>query len=167
MTANVEVTVPKGTVYLIPTVSVPMAMGALAAMEGTPATEASMQAMLVSVFLQPTPQGAIAGWTFREKPDPVPADWDGLLEAVPVTHDNIARLLPWGEGGLEVAEMCNELYAGDLFRPLQARRQKSSPPGPKDHLMSATPSSGSKHRKRSKLSSPNGTAGMQSVVPAP
>lgn len=167
MSSNVEVTVPKGTVYLIPTVSVPMAMGALAAMEGTPATEASMQAMLVSVFLQPTPQGAIAGWTFYETPDPVPEDWNGLPVAVPVTHETIARLLPWTDGGLEVAEMCNELYAADLFRPLQARRQKSSPPGPMDHLMPATPSSGSKHRKRSKRSSQNGTAGMRSVVPAP
>ena len=163
---NVEVTVPSGTVYLIPTLSVPMAAGALAAMEGTPATEGSMQATLIAVFLQPVPRGAVAGWTFREKPDPLPSDWDGLPAPVPVTDDNIARLLPWGDGGMEVAEKCNELYAGDLFRPLLARQQKSSPPGPMDHLTPATPRRGSKHPKRSRPSSPNGTAGMQSVVPA-
>jgi hypothetical protein len=163
---SVGVKVPGGTVYLIDSLSVPMAAGALAAMEGTPATEGSMQATLVAVFLQPVPRGAIEGWTFMEKPANPVADWNGLPEAVPVTDENIARLLPWGKGGLEVAEKCNELYAGDLFTPLVARHRKSLQDIPKDHLTSATPVSGSKHPKRSKRSSQNGTAGMHSVVPA-
>jgi hypothetical protein len=154
---NVEVRVPDGIVYLIPSLSVSMAAGALAAMEGTPATEGSMQATLVSVFMQPAPRGAIAGWTLVT-PE---------LEPEELTDDAIARRLTWGRGGLEVAEKCNELYAGDLFRPLVARQQKSSRATPKDHLTSVTPRSGSQPRKPSKRSSPNGTAGMQSVVPAP
>lgn len=153
---TVEVTVPGGIVYLIPTLSNAMAAGILAAMEGTPATEASMQATLVAGFLQPVPRGAIAGWSFVED-----------FEPVPVTDDNIERLLPWGKGGLEVAEKCNELYAGDLFRPLVARQKKSSPPTPTDASTPVILARGSKHRKRSKPSSPNGTAGMSSVVPAP
>lgn len=158
----IEVEVPKGTVYLIPTVSVPMAAGLLAALEGTPATEGSMQASLVAGYLQPVPRGAIAGWTgdaFSEKGP------DGLTAVVPVTDDNIARLLAWGSGGMEVAEKCNELYAGDLFRPLQLRRSKSLPPTPTEPSMSPTPEPGSEPRKPSKRSSPNGTAGMASVVP--
>ena len=154
---NVEVTVPSGIVYLIPSLSVPMASGVLAALEGTPATEGSMQATMMSVFLQPAPRGAIAGWTLV----------DEHLEPEELTDEAIARRLSWNDGGLEVAEKCNELYAGDLLRPLVARQQKSSPAMPRDHLMSVTPTSGSKHRKQSKRSSPNGTAGMQSVVPAP
>jgi len=157
MSDLVEVTVSKGTVYLLPTISVPMAAGLLAALEGTPATEGSMQATLVAGYLQPVPQGAIAGWTFV----------DEHLEPVPVTHDSIARLLTWADGGLEIAEKCNELYAGDLFRPLALRRSKSSPPTPTEPSISATPASGSGHRKPSRSSSPNGTAGMASVVPAP
>ena len=154
---DVEVAVPSGTVYLIPTLSVSMAAGALAAMEGTPATEASMQATLVAVFMQPAPRGAISRWTLV----------DDHLEPEPLTDEAIARRLSWGEGGMEVAEKCNELYAGDLFAPLVARQQRSSPVTPKDHLISANPTSGSKHRKPSKRSSQNGTAGMSSVVPVP
>jgi hypothetical protein len=163
---SVSVKVPAGIVYLIDALSVPMAAGALAAMEGTPATEGSMQAMLVSVYLQPVPRGAIEGWTFQEKPSNPAPDWDGLPEPVPVTDANIARLLSWGKGGMEVAERCNELYAGDLFAPLVERRAKSLQATPKDHLTSATPRSGSTRPKRSKPSSPNGTAGMHSVAPA-
>lgn len=153
----IEVEVPRGTVYLIPTLSVPMAAGLLAALEGTPATEGSMQATLVAGYLQPVPQGAIAGWTFV----------DDELQPVPVTLENIERLLTWGDGGLEVAERCNTLYSGDLFRPLAARRSKSLPPSQTGASTSPTPEPGSKRPKHSKPSSPNGTAGMASVVPVP
>jgi hypothetical protein len=125
-----------------------------------------MQATLVAIFLQPVPRGAIAGWSFLEKPANPGSDWNGLPEPVPLTDENIARLLPWGKGGLEVAEKCNELYAGDLFAPLVARQAKLLQGTPRDHLTSVTPQSGSKRPKRSKRSSQNGTAGMHSVVPA-
>lgn len=159
---NVAVEVPGGTVYLIPTLSVPMAAGLLAQLDGTPATEGSMQAMLVAGYLQPVPRGAIVGWTGAVFMEP---GGDGLPEIAPVTDANIARLLPWGSGGIEVAEKCNELYAGDLFRPLQLRRSKSLPPSPTGPSMSPIQERGSEAPKPSKRSSPNGTAGMVSVVP--
>jgi hypothetical protein len=150
-----------GTVFLEPTVTVPMAMGALSALEGTPATAASMEAMLVSVYLQPVPAGAIVGWEgarFTETTS------DGI-HLIDVTADSIKRLIPWTDGGLEVAEKCNSLYAGDLFRPLALRRAKSSPPGPMDDSTSPSPETGSTPRKQSRRSSPNGTAGSMSVAP--
>jgi hypothetical protein len=157
VTANVEVTVPDGIVYLIPTISVPMAAGAMAAIGDTVALTGPMSAALMTVFLQPAPTGAIAGWTLV----------DDNLEAEKLTSENIARRLTWTNGGLEVANKCSELYTADLFAPFAPASSTSSPPTPMDHLISAKQGSGSKRRKHSKPSSLNGTAGMQSVVPAP
>ena len=166
MSEPVEVAVPGGTVYLIPQLSNPMAMGMLAAMEGTPADVPSMTATFVAVAFQPTPRGAIAGWTFTETPDPIPPLWDGLPVPVELTDANIERLLTWTKGGKEVAEKCSELYTADLFAPFTATPPRSSRRGPMDHLTSATPRSGSHRPKQSKPSSPNGSAGMSSVAPA-
>lgn len=160
MSDNVEVAVPGGAVYLIPILSNPMAMGMLAAMEGTPADVPSMTATFVAVAFQPVPRGAIAGWTFHEDGD------KGLPEPVPVTDENIARLLTWTQGGKEVAEKCSELYTADLFAPFGVARPKSSRRTPTDHLTSQTRKSGSPRPKQSKPSSPNGSAGMSSVAPA-
>ncbi len=161
MSDPVEVTVPGGTVYLIPTLSNPMAMGMLAAMEGTPADVPSMTATFVAVAFQPTPRGAISGWTFHEDSD------KGIPEPIPVTDENIARLLTWTQGGKEVAEKCSELYTADLFAPFAvATQRKPSRPTPMDHLTSQTRKSGSPRQRQSKPSSPNGSAGMSSVAPA-
>ncbi len=154
---NVEVEVPDGIVYLVPSLTVPMAAGLLASLEGTPATEGSIQASLVAGYLQPAPRGAIVSWTLV----------DEKMQPEPLTDESIARRLPWGSGGMEVAEKCNDLYAGDLFRPLALRRSKSSPPGQTGPSISATPKSGSRRPKPSQRSSPNGEAGMTSVVPVP
>ena len=151
-----------GVVHLEPSLTVPMASGAMAALEGTPATAGSMQATLVSIYLQPRPRGGIVGWEGKRF-----TETDGTgFHVLDVTDENIARLLPWGDGGMEVAEACNSLYAGDLFRPLAQRRAKSSPPGQTDDSTSPNPASGSTPPKHSKRSSPNGTAGMASVAPA-
>jgi hypothetical protein len=158
VTANVEVAVPRGTVYLIPVLSNPMAMGMLAAMEGTPADVPSMTATFVAVAFQPVPRGAIAGWSFMEG-EPLP-------EPVPVTDENIARLLGWTQGGKEVAEKCSELYTADLFAPFTVGPKRSSRRTPTDHLTSQTRKSGSPRPRQSKPSSPNGSAGMSSVAPA-
>lgn len=159
----VAVTVPRGTVYLSPLLTVPMASGAIAALNETPANEGAMQATLVSVCMQPAPRGAILSWDgprFTRKGE------NGLNELVPVTDEAILTLLPWGEGGMEVSERFAGLYAEDLFRPLARRRQQSSPPGAIDSSTSPNPKPGSVHPKPSRRSSPNGTAGMRSVVPA-
>jgi hypothetical protein len=156
VTERVEVTVPGGIVYLLPRLSVPMAAGLMAALEGTPATEGSMTAMLIAGYLQPYPRGAITGWTLV----------NDVLEPEELTDESIARRLSWGEGGMEVAERCNELYAADLFAPLVLRRQKSSPDMPTGPSTSVTPLPGGRHPKRSKRSSLNGSAGMVSVGPA-
>lgn len=157
MSDLVEVAVPDGTVYLLPSLSVPMAAGAMAAIGSTTAITGPMSAALMTVFLQPAPIGAIAGWTLT-KPDLSPED---------LTGEAIARRLTWTNGGLEVANRCSELYTADLFAPFAPASQKPLRRGPMDHLTPVTPRSGSKHPKQSKRSSPNGTAGMHSVVPAP
>ena len=163
MNDPVAVAVPRGTVYLAPTLTVPMASGAIAALNETPANEGAMQATLVSVCMQPAPRGAILSWDgprFTRKGE------NGLNETEPLTDEAIIRLLPWGEGGMEVSERFAGLYAEDLFRPLARRHQPSSPPGPIDSSMSPNPEPGSARPKPSRRSSQNGTAGMRSVVPA-
>ena len=163
MSERVKVAVPRGTVYLAPRLTVPMGAAAMAVLNGVPPTIPAMQAALTSIYLSPAPAGGIVAWSFI----------DDKLEPEAITPDNIERLIPWAEGGADVAEKADELYAGDLFRPLAQRRSKASPPTPTAVSTSATPSetpesrpSGSRHPKSPRQSSPNGSAGMRSVAPA-
>lgn len=140
-------------VYLAPKLTVPMGTAAFSVLEGTPRAIASVQAILTSVYLSPPPVGGIVAWTFVEDD-----------ELVAITAENIARLLPWDGGGMEVAEKANELYAGDLFRPLERRRQ-SLQAMRTGASMSPRNGTGQKPRKRSGRSLLNGTGGKPSGVP--
>lgn len=156
MSEPVAVTVPRGTVYLAPRLTVPMGAAAMAVLNGIDPTIGAMQAALTAVYLSPAPAGGILSWTLV----------DELLQPIPLTSEAIEQLLPWTEGGAEVAEMADTLYAGDLFRPLAQRRQTSSPRGRTGDSTSVKPASGSKPPKPSKPSSQNGTAGLASAAPA-
>ncbi len=83
-----------------------------------------------------------------------------------VTPDNIARRLPYSQGGYEVAERANELYNETVMRPLLSAREKSLPPSPTDDSTPLMNGTGPKHPKPSSPSSPTGTAGNQSEAPA-
>lgn len=150
-------------VLLAPKLTVPMGAAAMAVLSGVDPTIGAMQAALTAIYLSPAPAGGIVAWSFvREGKDD-----KGLPIVVPeeITPDNIERLIPWTDGGSEVASKADELYAGDLFRPLAERLAKSSKPGSTDDSTLPKTPSGSKPQKPSRQSSPNGTAGMRSVAP--
>ena len=152
-------------VLLAPKLTVPMGAAAMAVLNGVDPTIGAMQAALTAIYLSPVPAGGVVAWSFvREGKDD-----KGTPIVVPeeVTPENIERLIGWTQGGSEVASKADELYAGDLFRPLAQRLAKSSPPTSTDESTSPNTATGSKHQKPSKQSSPNGTAGMRSVVPVP
>jgi hypothetical protein len=98
----------------------------------------------------------IVSWTFT----------DAQGKPRPITPETIAELLPWDEGGMEVAERADTLYSDRIFAPLARRSARSSPPGPTEPLTSPIQLSGHKRPKRSKRSSQIETAGRPSAVPA-
>src|ERR1017187_10337470 len=72
--------------------SVPMGAGGALALNGAQPTLPAMQSALTSVYLSAAPAGGILGWTFL----------DAESKAEPITADAIERLIPWGNGRMEV-----------------------------------------------------------------
>lgn len=164
MSDLVKVAVPKGTVYLAPKLTVPMGAAAMAVLNMAPDGVAQVQAAITGALFGPSPSGCIVAWDgarFQKKND------EGIVVPEDITTENIERLLPWTEGGADIAEKIEELYTGDLFRPLEERRKKSLPPMQMEPSTSQTIPSGSERPKRSRSSSQNGTAGLVSVAPVP
>ena len=92
-------------------------------------------------------------------------DWsfvDAAGKPVPVTPANVEEYLPFGAGGMEVANRADELYSDTVLSPLAARMSKSSPPTPTDDSTSASPPSSPTPRARSRRSSPTESAGTSS-----
>lgn len=129
------------TVTLHPKVTMPIGIAALSVVKQG-GSQAVIEAGLAEVYLQ----FGIADWTFPE----------------PITQESVERLLPYGGGGLEVAEAADALYSGEVFRPLVARLSKLSAVGPMASSTSRSQRSGSKRPKPSRPSSRNGTAGTAS-----
>ena len=147
-------------VLLAPKLTVPMGAAAMAALGGQ-TTVAGNQAVLTEVWFSPPPLGGIIAWSFVEK------NGDDI-ERIPITPENIARLLPWGDGGYEIASKIDELYGPELFRPLAPRPPEPSPTGPMVVETSASSTNGSKPAKPSRPSSLSDTeVGKPSEVPVP
>lgn len=138
------VTLPSGeTVTLRKEVTIPLGVAALSVMRNAKSI-AEIEGGLAEVYLRL----GIESWSFVEEGRPVP-----------VTPANIDRLLPYAEGGLEVAERADDLYSTVVMRPLVRRSEKSSSSTPTDGQTSPTPDSGSTRPSRSRPSSPRNTAG--------
>ena len=144
------------TVTLVPELSVPMGIAMARHMGGSDETLPAMYATLAEGYLQPAPAGGIMDWTFL----------DTTGEPEPITPEAIARLIPWAQGGLEVAEEADRLYGSTLMAPFQRRMEKLSPAGPTDDSTSPTPACGPKSPTHSRRSSHNGRAGKRSAVRA-
>lgn len=152
-------------VLLAPKLTVPMGAAAMAALGGQ-TTVAGNQAVLTEVWFSPPPLGGIIAWSFVEKAKG--DDGEPTTRTVPLTPDNIARLLPWSQGGYEIASKIDELYGPELFRPLAPRLPESLPTGPTVVETSASSMNGSKPAKHSKSSSLSDMeAGKPFEVPVP
>lgn len=133
----IDITVPcscPGTPHEQDTVSIPEVLDARLGAAGTYAVQmnseiADMEGGIAAAWLHNAPRA----WTLiDDKGDPLP-----------ITATNIDARLTWKNGGMEVAEKANALYAGDLFAPLVARSQKPSRRGRTATSTSPTPSNGS------------------------
>jgi hypothetical protein len=134
-------------------------MGAALAMalNGAHPNLPSVQAALTAGYMSPAPAGAIADWSFVDEKG----------EAEPVTPESIERLIPWSDGGMEVAERADALYGSDLLAPFQKRLLGPSRTGPTDGSTSASPSSGASPVTPSRRSSHHArAAGKRSVARA-
>ena len=135
------VELPSGQkVTLRPEVSIPLGIAALSVIKQG-GSQAVIEAGLAEVYLH----FGIEDWTFP----------------VPVTPENIERLLPYSRGGLEVAERADALYSETVMRPLVARLSALSNAGRQASTTRPIPLRGSRRPTRSGPSSRSGTAGSR------
>jgi hypothetical protein len=114
---------------------------------------AAVQFSLMSGYLRAAPAGAIASWSFVEEGAVIDRKTGQLpLIPVPITAEAIERLIPWGSGGMEVAEEADRLYAADFLAPFLRRISTSSKTGPTAGSTSASRKSGASRRSPSRPS---------------
>ena len=118
---------------------------------GAAAAVASVEGILAEVWLR-----HVVSWSFLEP------DGTGAVLPVPVTPENVERLLPWGDGGSLAVEFADSLYSEDLTRPLVLRRFGLSAIGPSDAATSPNQPSGQAPPTPSEPSSPTDSAGAKS-----
>ena len=134
-------------VDLEPEVTLPMGMAAMYVVATmSEETEAELRGALAPVLLR----FGIRAWSFPDR----------------INDVSIARLLPFGTSGFEVADAAFGLYLGDIIAPLAARRNRRSEPGPRDDSTSQTPASGPKLPTQPLQFSHESTVGKPSEVPA-
>ncbi len=115
------------TVWLRPKPGVEMGLAAEGALRRSGRRPGDVDAALGGVFIR----YGIDHWTFV---DPKGAP-------VPVTSDAIDEWLPWDNGGYEVADAADNLYAGTVLAPLLRRQNGQQPPTPALPSTSPTPPS--------------------------
>lgn len=148
------IVLPNGhTVTLDKELSVPLGMAAAVALQqaqgsGLPAIEFALTSLWLGC------DGTGRPYTIR--------DWDFFDERgrpEPITPENIARLLPFDDGGVEVAEGCARLYGTKVMRPLVKRMALLLPPTSMEPATPPTSGNGHATRKHSSRSSRRNTAG--------
>jgi len=135
-------------------VTMPMGMAAMACLQATDASDSNtFYGELAPVVLR----FGIRAWSFT----------DEKKGSVNINADSIARLLPFGNGGYEVANRCLGLYLEELMRPLVKKRLALLATMPMAPTTSQTPESGGKPPTPLSPSSRKSTAGPTSEAPAP
>ena len=145
------------TVTLVPKLTLPMAAALKARTMSTDTggdeSIAAVQFALVSGYLRAAPYGAIQSWSMVEECDVIDRKTGELpMVPVPITPEAIERLIPWANGGEEVAEEAYRLYGGDSLAPFLRRISSSSKTGPTAGSTSASPRSGRSRRSPSRPS---------------
>lgn len=126
-------------VYLASEASMTMGLRSNGAVAKADGDEALLELYLGRVFIEE----GITDWTF--------VDESG--DSIPVNPTNIERLLPWGNGGADLAEKANDLYGKTILAPLVKRSLNTSGLGPTNGSTSHTRPSRSTRRSSSKSSS--------------
>jgi hypothetical protein len=143
------------TVTLVPKLTLPMAASLNQRVRENASDDASVAAVqfsLMSGYLRAAPGGAIASWSLLEEGPEDKRTKEPTLVSVPITAEAVERLIPWANGGMEVAEEADRLYAADFLAPFLRRISLSSKPGPTAASTSASRKSGASPRVRSKPS---------------
>ena len=145
------------TVTLVPKLTLPMAASLNQRVRGDALTNqddsvAGVQFSLMSGYLRPAPAGAIAGWNLLEEGPEDKRTHEPTMVPVPITAESIERLIPWAEGGMEVAEEADRLYGADFLAPFLRRISSSSKTGQTDGSTSASRKSGASRRSPSRPS---------------
>lgn len=134
--------------------TIEMGSAAMAAIRIAGDDEPRIVGLLGGIYLR----FGITGWSFtNEDGNPIP-----VVRSGPDWAATVDRLLPWAEGGSEVAEAADVLYSEQILRPLISRLSMRSQGGQTEGSTSATLASGSKHRTRSGRSSRTSTGGRRS-----
>lgn len=144
------------TIDIMAELDLPTAAGAMAAVKEAPPETSAVQAALISAYLP----AVIRRWSFMEP------DGTGGIHGVPITRANMERLLPWGKGGMVLADRCDTLYSEGLLAPLVALTSISSQDGQTADSTSVIPSSGLPPQTHSGPSLPTSTDGTEYAVPA-
>jgi len=128
-------------VYLARHLSMTGGMAAQAAISESDGDAIRLQELLARIWIS----HGIVGWNL------VDADGDPL----PVDTANVAARLPYGKGGMAVAERADDLYAEDILAPLRARLKRLSQLGSTDSGPRPTSRAAGSTKKRP---SPSSTA---------
>ena len=141
-------------VELEPVATLDIGQAATMAIQVHGADAVRLQVELGRAFLQ----YGIRAWNFTdERGDPVPVD-----HRDPAWPSTLERLLPWGQGGFEVAEQADKLYAQEVLRPWMTLPSSSaSRAGQTAGSTPAAPATGSRPRTRSGPSSRKRTGGKR------
>jgi hypothetical protein len=126
------------TVSMPDVADVRIGMAVMSAYNNAPADVDLMEGMLATAFLHAAPRE----WTFT----------DDKGAPLPVTIENIDARLTWNNGGSDVHQRANALYAGDVFAPLVRTMSKASRRGPTPTSTSPTRRSRRSTRSSSKPS---------------
>jgi len=144
-------------VDLIPEATIPIGTAVYAAVREAGSDVILMQGHLARIYVSL----GIRAWSFvDEAGEPLPIE-SGRSS----WGDTVERLLPWGNGGMQVADAADRLYSDAILRPLMSPSSTRSPGGRTDGRTSATRPTGPRRQKRSGPSLPGDSAGMPSAVP--
>lgn len=142
------------TVTLAPVITIPMGIALNQAMNDAVTEPGAMKpsaATIAGALSRVYLEFGIIGWNFV----------DEAGKPVPISPEATQRLIPWGNGGTEVAEEADRLYGADFLAPLVRRQSEFLKRGQMATSTSATNGSGAPRRKHSGSSSRHATAGKR------
>lgn len=149
---------PVDRVALAPRAPIEVGAAVMGAIRAAGDREGALHGLLARSYVL-----GIRDWTFldeaghRIRPDVTSDGFSALVD----------ELLPWSNGGADVADKADELYSEEVLRPLISRTSRLSQGGRTDGSTSPTPDTGPKPPEPSSPSSPSDTDGKPSGDPDP